>query len=252
MLPLDTVTVVSLEQAVAAPLCTRHLADHGARVVKIERPGSGDFARGYDETVHGLSSHFVWLNRGKESVTLDLKRAEAREALSKLVARADVLVQNLAPGAAARLGLDFAALAPHNPRLVVADISGYGDSGPYRDKKAYDTLIQAEGGLMSVTGLPETPSRCGISVADIAAGMYAYSGILTALLQRERTGRGTRVEVSMLEALVEWMGYPLYYARYGGRPPGRTGATPPPVPPHRPAPTRRAQTGAVGPHNERR
>ncbi|MFL5440525.1 MAG: CaiB/BaiF CoA transferase family protein [Myxococcales bacterium] len=251
MLPLDTVTVVSLEQAVAAPLCTRHLADHGARVVKIERPGSGDFARGYDETVHGLSSHFVWLNRGKESVTLDLKRAEAREALSKLVARADVLVQNLAPGAAARLGLDFAALAPHNPRLVVADISGYGDTGPYRDKKAYDTLIQAEGGLMSVTGLPETPSRCGVSVADIAAGMYAYSGILTALLQRERTGRGTRVEVSMLEALVEWMGYPIYYGRYGGRPPGRTGATHPSIAPYGPHRTGDGKTVVLGLQNER-
>ncbi|MFL5389367.1 MAG: CaiB/BaiF CoA transferase family protein [Myxococcales bacterium] len=251
MLPLDTVTVVSLEQAVAAPLCTRHLADHGARVVKIERPGTGDFARGYDETVHGLSSHFVWLNRGKESVTLDLKRAEAREALSKLVARADVLVQNLAPGAAARLGLDFATLAPHNPRLVVADISGYGDTGPYRDKKAYDTLIQAEGGLMSVTGLPETPSRCGISVADIAAGMYAYSGILTALLQRERTGRGTRVEVSMLEALVEWMGYPIYYGRYGGRPPGRTGATHPSIAPYGPHRTGDGKTVVLGLQNER-
>ncbi|HZX66023.1 MAG TPA: CaiB/BaiF CoA-transferase family protein [Myxococcales bacterium] len=251
MLPLDTVTVVSLEQAVAAPLCTRHLADHGARVVKIERPGSGDFARGYDETVHGLSSHFVWLNRGKESVTLDLKRAEAREALSKLVARADVLVQNLAPGAAARLGLDFATLAPHNPRLVVADISGYGDTGPYRDKKAYDTLIQAEGGLMSVTGVPETPSRCGISVADIAAGMYAYSGILTALLQRERTGRGTRVEVSMLEALVEWMGYPIYYGRYGGKPPGRTGATHPSIAPYGPHRTGDGKTVVLGLQNER-
>jgi itaconate CoA-transferase len=251
MLPLDTVTVVSLEQAVAAPLCTRHLADHGARVVKIERPGSGDFARGYDETVHGLSSHFVWLNRGKESVTLDLKRAEAREALSKLVARADVLVQNLAPGAAARLGLDFATLAPHNPRLVVADISGYGDTGPYRDKKAYDTLIQAEGGLMSVTGVAETPSRCGISVADIAAGMYAYSGILTALLQRERTGRGTRVEVSMLEALVEWMGYPIYYGRYGGKPPGRTGATHPSIAPYGPHRTGDGKTVVLGLQNER-
>jgi itaconate CoA-transferase len=251
MLPLEGVSVVSLEQAVAAPLCTRHLADHGARVVKIERPGSGDFARGYDETVHGLSSHFVWLNRGKESVTLDLKRAEAREALGRLVERADVLVQNLAPGAASRLGLDFATLVPHNPRLVVADISGYGDSGPYRDKKAYDTLIQAEGGLMSVTGLPETPSRCGISVADIAAGMYAYSGILTALLQRERTGRGTRVEVSMLESLVEWMGYPIYYGRYGGRPPGRTGATHPSIAPYGPHRTGDGKTVVLGLQNER-
>jgi len=251
MLPLEGLNVVSLEQAVAAPLCTRHLADHGARVVKIERPGSGDFARGYDETVRGLSSHFVWLNRGKESVTLDLKRDEAREAVSKLVARADVLVQNLAPGAAARLGLDFAALAPRHPRLVVADISGYGDSGPYRDKKAYDTLIQAEGGLMSITGVADAPSRCGISVADIAAGMYAYSGILTALLQRERTGRGTRVEVSMLEALVEWMGYPLYYGRYGGRPPGRTGATHPSIAPYGPHRTGDGKMVVLGLQNER-
>ena len=251
MLPLEGLTVVSLEQAVAAPLCTRHLADHGARIIKIERPGAGDFARGYDETVHGLSSHFVWLNRGKESVTLDLKRAEAREVLSKLVAGADVLVQNLAPGAAARLGFDFATLAPRHPRLVVADISGYGDSGPYRDKKAYDTLIQAEGGLMSVTGIPDAPSRAGISVADIAAGMYAYSGILTALFQRERTGRGTRVEVSMLEALVEWMGYPLYYGRYGGKPPARTGATHPSIAPYGPHRTGDGKTVVLGLQNER-
>src|SRR3954468_14719452 len=251
MLPLDAVTVVSLEQAVAAPLCTRHLADHGARVVKIERPGSGDFARGYDETVHGLSSYFVWLNRGKESIALDLKRAEAREALSKLVARADVLVQNLAPGAAARLGFDFATLAARHPRLVVADISGYGDSGPYRDKKAYDTLIQAEAGLMSITGVSDTPSRSGISVADIAAGMYAYSGILTALLQRDRTGRGTRVEVSMLEALVEWMGFPIYYGRYGGKPPARTGATHPSIAPYGPHRTGDGKTVVLGLQNER-
>jgi crotonobetainyl-CoA:carnitine CoA-transferase CaiB-like acyl-CoA transferase len=251
MLPLQGLTIVSLEQAVAAPLCTRHLADHGARVVKIERPGSGDFARGYDETVQGLSSHFVWLNRGKESVTLDLKRDEARDALSKLVAGADVLVQNLAPGATARMGLDFATLAPRHPRLVVADISGYGDSGPYRDKKAYDTLIQAEGGLMSITGLPDAPSRSGISVADIAAGMYAYSGILTALLQRDRTGRGTRVEVSMLEALVEWMGYPIYYGRYGGKPPARTGATHPSIAPYGPHRTGDGKMVVLGLQNER-
>ena len=251
MLPLEGLTVVSLEQAVAAPLCTRHLADHGARVIKIERPFAGDFARGYDETVHGLSSHFVWLNRGKQSVTLDLKRAEARQVLSKLVAGADVLMQNLAPGAAARLGFDFATLAPRHPRLVVADISGYGDSGPYREKKAYDTLIQAEGGLMSITGTPEAPSRAGISVADIAAGMYAYSGILTALLQRERTGRGTRVEVSMLEALVEWMGYPMYYGRYGGQPPARTGASHPSIAPYGPHRTGDGKMVVLGLQNER-
>jgi crotonobetainyl-CoA:carnitine CoA-transferase CaiB-like acyl-CoA transferase len=251
MRPLEGVTVLSLEHAVAAPLCTRHLADHGARVLKIERPGSGDFARRYDETVRGLSSHFVWLNRGKESVTLDLKREEAREALDGLVARADVLVQNLAPGAAARAGLDFPTLAPKHPRLIVADISGYGDSGPYRDKKAYDTLIQAEGGLISITGGADEPSRCGISVADIAAGMYAYAGILTALLQRERTGRGTRVEVSMLEALTEWMGYALYFARYGGKPPARTAATHPAIAPYGPHRTGDGGTVLLGLQNER-
>jgi len=251
MRPLEGKTVLSLEHAVAAPFCTRQLADYGARVLKIERPGSGDFARGYDETVHGLSSHFVWLNRGKESITLDLKHEEAREVLEKLVARADVLVQNLAPGAAARVGLDYATLAPKHPRLVVADISGYGDSGPYRDKKAYDTLVQAEAGLIGITGGPDEPSRCGISVADIAAGMYAYAGILTALLQRERTGRGTRVEVSMLEALVEWMGYPIYFSRYGGKAPRRTGATHPSIAPY--GPHRAGDGGQVilGLQNER-
>ena len=251
MRPLEGKTVLSLEHAVAAPFCTRQLADYGARVLKIERPGSGDFARGYDETVYGLSSHFVWLNRGKESITLDLKHEEAREVLEKLVARADVLVQNLAPGAAARAGLDYATLAPKHPRLVVADISGYGDSGPYRDKKAYDTLVQAEAGLIGITGGPDEPSRCGISVADIAAGMYAYAGILTALLQRERTGRGTRVEVSMLEALVEWMGYPIYFSRYGGKAPRRTGATHPSIAPY--GPHRAGDGGQVilGLQNER-
>jgi crotonobetainyl-CoA:carnitine CoA-transferase CaiB-like acyl-CoA transferase len=223
--PLDGVTVVALEHAVAAPFCTRQLADHGARVVKIERPGTGDLARGYDRTVHGLSSHFVWLNRGKESVTLDLKDASAREALDRLLARADVLVQNLAPGATARLGLDHAALAPRHPRLVVADVSGYGADGPYRDRKAYDLLIQAEAGVIGLTGTPEEPSRSGISIADIAAGMYAYGGILLALLQRERTGKGTRVEVSMLEALAEWASYALYYGHYGGQAPPRAGAS---------------------------
>jgi itaconate CoA-transferase len=251
MRPLEGATVLSLEHAVAAPFCTRQLADYGARVLKIERPGSGDFARSYDETVHGLSSHFVWLNRGKESITLDLKHEEAREVLEKLVARADVLVQNLAPGAAARAGLDYATLAPKHPRLVVADISGYGDSGPYRDKKAYDTLVQAEAGLIGITGAPNEPSRCGISVADIAAGMYAYAGILTALLQRERTGRGTRVEVSMLEALVEWMGYAIYFSRYGGKAPRRTGASHPSIAPY--GPHRAGDGGLVllGLQNER-
>jgi itaconate CoA-transferase len=251
MRPLAHLTILSLEHAVAAPFCTRQLADYGARVLKIERPGSGDFARRYDETVRGLSSHFVWLNRGKESVTLDLKREEARDVLEKLVARADVLVQNLAPGAAARAGLDYATLAPKHPRLVVTDISGYGDSGPYRDKKAYDTLIQAEAGLIAITGAPDEPSRCGVSVADIAAGMYAYSGILTALVQRERTGRGAHIEVSMLEALVEWMGYAIYFARYGGKAPNRTGAAHPSIAPY--GPHRAGDGGLVilGLQNER-
>ena len=234
MLPLEGITVVSLEHAVAAPFCTRQLADYGARVVKVERPGSGDFARAYDRAVRGLSSHFVWLNRSKESVTLDLKHPEARAALEKLLASADVLVQNLAPGAAARMGLDFETLSPRYPRLVVADISGYGDDGPYRDRKAYDILVQAEAGLLSITGSPDEPSRCGIAAADIAAGSYACNGILTALLGRSRTGKGSRVEVSMLEALAEWMGYPLYFGHYGGTPPARSGASHPTIAPYGP------------------
>lgn len=223
MLPLDGVTVVSLEQAVAAPFATRHLADLGARVIKIERPGTGDFARGYDETVRGLSSHFVWLNRTKESLTLDLKQPAARAVLERLVARADVFVQNLAPGAARRLGFGAQALLERYPRLVACDISGYGDTGPYAHKKAYDLLVQSEAGVLAVTGTEETPSKVGISIADIATGVYAYSGILAALIARERTGRGGRVEVTMLEALAEWMGYPLYYTHFGGRAPARTG-----------------------------
>jgi itaconate CoA-transferase len=221
--PLDGITVVALEQAVAAPFATRHLADLGARVIKIERPGTGDFARGYDETVKGLSSHFVWLNRSKESLTLDVKHPGARPWLEKLIARADVFVQNLAPGAARRLGLSAEALLPRHPRLVVCDISGYGDTGPYAHKKAYDLLVQSEAGVLSVTGTEETPSKVGISIADIATGVYAYSGILAALLARERSGRGGRVEVTMLESLAEWMGFPLYYTHFGGQAPARTG-----------------------------
>ncbi|WP_433177741.1 CaiB/BaiF CoA transferase family protein [Actinoallomurus sp. CA-150999] len=222
-LPLRDVTVVSLEQAVAAPFATRQLADLGARVIKVERPG-GDFARGYDETVKGMSSHFVWLNRGKESVVLDVKDPAGRAVLHRMVGRADVLVQNLAPGAAERLGLVPEELRRRHPRLITCGISGYGDSGPYRSKKAYDLLVQCEAGVLSVTGTPDEPAKVGISIADIAAGMYAYSGILTALYERERTGRGTDLSVSMLEALAEWMGYPYYYAAYGGTPPARTGA----------------------------
>jgi itaconate CoA-transferase len=234
MRPLEGLTVVSLEHAVAGPFCTRQLADYGARVIKVERPDGGDLARGYDRAVHGLASYFVWLNRGKESVTLDVKSRAGREALGRIVDRADVLVQNLAPGAAARLRLDHATLAARNPRVVVADISGYGDDGPYREKKAYDLLIQAETGLLSVTGTGDQPARCGVSVADVAAGMYAYSGILTALLVRERTGKGTRVEVSMLEALAEWMSQPLCYGHHGRNPPVRTGASHPSIAPYGP------------------
>ena len=223
MRPLDGVTVLSLEQAVAAPFATRQLADLGARVVKIERPGAGDFARHYDAAAGGLSSHFVWLNRSKESLTLDVKRREAGTVLRRLLAEADVFVANLAPGATGRLGLSAAELRAAHPRLVVCEISGYGSTGPYRDRKAYDLLVQAEAGLLTITGTPDEPVKVGISVADIAAGMYAYAGVLTALLMRERTGAGTVVEVSMLEALGEWMGYPLYYAS-GGAAPRRSGA----------------------------
>ena len=223
MRPLDGITVVSLEQAVAAPFATRHLADLGARVIKIERPGVGDFARDYDQTVKGLSSYFVWLNRSKESLTLDVKHEKAKEILDRLIGRADVFIQNLAPGAAGRLGLSAEALLPRYPRLIVCDISGYGDSGPYAEKKAYDLLVQSEAGVLSVTGTPDTPSKVGISIADIATGSYAYSGVLTALLQREKTGAGGRIEVTMLEALGEWMGYPLYYTHFSGAAPPRTG-----------------------------
>ena len=223
MRPLEGITVVALEQAVAAPFCTRQLADLGARVIKIERPGVGDFARDYDQTVHGQSAYFVWLNRSKESLTLDVKHAQAAGILDRLVAGADVFIQNLAPGAAARLGLDAATLRAQHPRLIVCDLSGYGDSGPYAKKKAYDLLVQSEAGVLSVTGTPETQVKVGISIVDISAGMYAYSGILTALYQREKTGQGTRVEVTMFEALGEWMAHPLYYTHFGGKAPRRSG-----------------------------
>jgi itaconate CoA-transferase len=224
MLPLTGTTVVTVEQAVAAPFATRQLADLGARVIKIERPGVGDFARHLDHTVSGLSSHFVWVNRGKESLTLNLKEAAGQEVLEKLLARADVFVQNLAPGAVERLGFGHERLRRRYPRLIICNVSGYGASGPYRDKKAYDALIQAESGLFSITGSPETPSKAGIAVADIAAGMYAYSGILTALLHRARTNEGTVLEVSLFESLAEWMSFPAYYT-LGGEPPQRTGAS---------------------------
>jgi len=222
--PLHGITVVSIEQAVAAPFATRQLADLGARVIKIERPGGGDFARSYDQTVKGLSSYFVWLNRSKESLTLDLKQPGARDVLSRLLERADVFVQNLAPGAADRLGLAAVDLRVRYRRLVTCAVSGYGSSGPYAQKKAYDMLVQAEAGVVSITGTPETPSRVGISVADIAAGMYAYSGILTALLARTSTGHGTTIAVSLFDALGEWMSAPAYYTAYGGVEPPRSGA----------------------------
>ena len=225
MRPLQGMLVVTLEHAIAAPFCTRQLADLGARVIKVERPGEGDFARAYDSRAQGLASHFVWCNRSKESLTLDLKQPAARAVLQQLVTRCDVLVQNLAPGAAARMALDHASLEGVNPGIVVCDISGYGDGGPYTEKKAYDLLIQSEAGFLSVTGTPEQPSKAGLSIADIAAGMYAYSAILAALLDRGRTGRGRRVEISMLEAMSEWMGFPLYYTLDGQPPPPRAGAS---------------------------
>ncbi len=222
--PLEGVTVVAIEQAIAAPFCTRQLADLGARVIKVERPGTGDFARHYDDRVNGLASHFVWTNRSKESLALDLKRSEARAVLADLVARADVLVQNLAPGAAARLGLGYDELAATHPRLIVCDISGYGSGGPYGEKKAYDLMIQSESGFLSVSGTEAEVCKAGISVADISAGMYAYSSILAALLQRAHTGTGSHIDVSLFETSVEWMGFPMYYAYQGAPPPPRTGA----------------------------
>ncbi|MGW6843588.1 CaiB/BaiF CoA transferase family protein [Streptomyces sp. NPDC054958] len=247
--PLRGLVVVSLEQAVAAPFATRQLADLGARVIKIERPGTGDLARGYDRTVRGMSSHFVWLNRGKESVQLDVRSPEGNRQLRALVDRADVLVQNLAPGAAARLGVGSAQLALSHPRLITCDISGYGSTGPHRDRKAYDLLIQAEAGLLSITGTPQTPSKVGLSIADICAGMYAYSGILTALLERTRTGLGATLEVSMLEALGEWMGYAEYFTRYGGTAPARTGAGHATIAPYGPFPTNDGQSVMLGLQN---
>ncbi|CCH79147.1 putative alpha-methylacyl-CoA racemase [Nostocoides japonicum T1-X7] len=224
-LPLSGITVVSCEQAVAAPLATRHLADLGARVIKIERPDTGDFARDYDQTVHGMSSHFVWLNRSKESVTLDLKHPVAGQVMHRLIDTADVFVQNLAPSAAERLGLGADRLRATRPGLVACAISGYGADGPYRDAKAYDLLIQSETGLVAITGTADAPAKAGIPVADIAAGMYAYSGILAALYDRTRTGHGATLEVSLFDALLEWMGYPLAYAMHGGTAPQRTGTS---------------------------
>jgi crotonobetainyl-CoA:carnitine CoA-transferase CaiB-like acyl-CoA transferase len=252
MRPLTGITVVTLEHAIAAPFATRQLADLGARVIKIERPGVGDFARGYDARVRGLASHFVWTNRSKESLTLDVKHPEAQCILGRLILeQADVVVQNLAPGAAGRLGLGYAALAAEKPGVIVCDISGYGDDGPYRDKKAYDLLTQSEAGFLSITGTEEHPSKAGPSIADIAAGMYAYSSILAALLERGRTGRGQHLDISMLESLVEWMSYPLYYAIDGQPPPARTGASHATIYPYGPFPAGDGKHVMLGLQNER-
>ena len=251
--PLDGITVISLEHAIAAPFCTRQLADLGARVIKIERPGSGDFARDYDGRVNGLASHFVWTNRSKESLTLNVKQQQAADVLDKLLATADVLVQNLAPGAAERMGLSFATLHERFPRLIVCDISGYGEGGPYEQKKAYDLLIQSEGGFLSVTGGPDEHdmAKAGCSIADIAAGMYAYTGVLSALLLRDKTGEGSRIDVSMLESLVEWMNYPLYYAYDGAAPPPRARAAHATIYPYGPFPAGDGGTVMLGLQNER-
>ena len=251
MRPLDGITVVTLEHAIAAPFCTRQLADLGARVIKIERPGVGDFARAYDERVRGMASHFVWTNRSKESLTLDVKHDQAGAILDKLLDKADVLIQNLAPGAAARLGLSYAALKEKYPALIVCDISGYGADGPYRDKKAYDLLIQSESGFLSVTGTADEPAKAGCSVADIAAGMAAYSNILAALIQRGRTGQGCHIDVSMLESMVEWMSFPLYYAFDGAAPPMRAGAAHATIYPYGPFPAGDGKIVMLGLQNER-
>ena len=251
MKPLTGITVVTLEHAIAAPFCSRQLADQGARVIKVERPEVGDFARGYDSRVNGMSSHFTWTNRSKESLALDLKHAKAGEIMDKLLGNADVLVQNLAPGAAARMGLSFEALHEKYPRLIVCDISGYGDSGPYRDKKAYDLLIQSEAGFLSVTGSPDEPAKAGCSIADIAAGMYAYSNILTALIQRGKTGLGRRIDVSMLESMAEWMSFPMYYAYDGAAPPPRAGASHATIYPYGPFAAGDGKSVMLGLQNER-
>lgn len=251
MLPLQDITVITLEHAIAAPFCTRQLADLGARVIKIERPGSGDFARGYDERVRGLSSHFVWVNRSKESLALDIKQPAAADILQQLLAKADVLVQNLAPGAAARLGLSFESLHERFPGLIVCDISGYGDDGPYRDKKAYDLLIQSESGFLSVTGTGDEPAKAGCSIADIAAGMHAYSSILAAIIRRGKTGEGSRIDVSMLESMAEWMSYPMYYSFDGAPPPVRSGASHATIYPYGPFTAGDGKTVILGLQNER-
>lgn len=254
-LPLTGITVVSIEHAIAAPYCTRQLADYGARVIKIERTGSGDFARGYDERVNGISSHFVWTNRSKESIAVDLKTPAGQAILKQLIAKADVFVQNLAPGAAARMGLDWGTLSAAHPGLIVCDISGYGDDpqqpGPYRDKRAYDLLIQGESGFLSVTGTPDAPSKAGNSIADISAGMYALTNILAALIQRSLSGKGRRIDISMLESMAEWMGYPLYYTFDGAVAPVRTGAAHATIYPYGPFPAQGDESILMGIQNDR-
>lgn len=250
-LPLEGITVISLEHAIAAPFCTRQLADMGARVIKIERPGVGDFARAYDTRAGGLSSHFVWTNRSKESLALDLKTPKDFAVLKKLIAKADVLVQNLAPGATERLGLGYDTLKEIHPSLIVCDISGYGSDGPYRDKKAYDLLVQSEAGLLSVTGNGPEPAKTGISIADISAGMYAYSNILAAIIKRGRTGRGSRIDISMLESMVEWMSFPLYYTYNDAPGPTRSGAAHASIYPYGPFKTGCGGSVMLGVQNER-
>lgn len=252
---LDGITVISLEHAIAAPFCTRQLADLGARVIKVERPQVGDFARNYDDRAQGMSSHFVWTNRSKESLTLDFKTEAGQNILKSLLLKADVLVQNLAPGAASRLGYSYEYLAKINPKIIVCDISGYGDNvenpGPYRDKKAYDLLIQSESGFLSITGTDTQSVKAGCSIADISAGMYAYSNILAALIERGITGKGKRIDVSMLESMAEWMGYPLYYTLKGESPPPRTGATHATIYPYGPFPTGDQKQVILGVQNDR-
>jgi itaconate CoA-transferase len=250
VLPLEGTTVIAVEQAVAAPFATRQLADLGARVIKIERPGVGDFARGYDTTVKGMSSHFVWLNRSKQSLTLDLKQPEATDVLRRLLPRADVFIHNLAPGAMSRLGFASADVRREHPRLIVCEVSGYGSSGPYCDKKAYDLLVQSETGVLSITGSEDEPAKVGISVADISAGMYAFSSVLAALLRREKTGEGSAVEISLFDSLAEWMSYPVYYT-YGGTPPPRSGARHATIDPYGPYTAGDGKVVFIGLQNER-
>jgi crotonobetainyl-CoA:carnitine CoA-transferase CaiB-like acyl-CoA transferase len=250
MLPLDGITVIAVEQAVAAPFATRQLADLGERVIKVERPGVGDFARGYDTTVNGMSSHFVWLNRSKESLTLDLKQRDAIDVLERLLARADVFIHNLAPGAMGRLGFGADETRRRYPRLIVCELSGYGSSGPYRDKKAYDLLVQSEAGVLSITGSEDQPAKVGISIADISAGMYAFSSVLAALLRRERTGEGAALDVSLFDSLSEWMSYPMYYT-YGGKQPPRSGARHATIDPYGPYVAGDGKVVYLGLQNER-